>query len=687
MTALPRTSRLAAASLAIAFALAPAGGCWAQTGARLPPKADQEIAPFRLTGVEGYLQARYLTDEISYPQQTGDAGSRTRQSDLIEEVFLLTHSYIYHPSLLSLDLGGGPVLDRSRYDVDGATTNSNRPQYNLRARAIVLRDKPYTGELFYDRRNQTQGLGPALEMLTQNTRYGASFSLRGPVTPIPMTLELTRSDNHGRGAEQVIDDHIDQVRLTTYANVGKLGTSTFQYLGSHQDSVSGSPGRPIQTSRFDNNNAFLDTRLKLGAANQYDLTNRVALNTNRYTVGEGLPTQLRDFSFMLDLRGRHSADLQTFEHYDFNSNKQGEESATLNAASAGVSYNFTPQLSGALAARGESNRATHLSSTLYAIDGSTQYRQTLPLGQATLGYNFTYSQRDQQATAPQSRLLGERVTLAGTTLVKLGKPQILAGTVVVSNLTRTQTFVEGQDYVLTQIGLGLRIQRLLGGNILDGQEVLIDYDFDLGGTYALSQFDNTVNLSWAYKSYLSMFARYTDSAPHLDSGTPTTPINPARTTVYGMRTDVPLSLLSQQLLLGGSAERENRREIILPFKRANYETYAQVELPLIQYGNIRIGSRRLEVDYDNNPAQAVRLRAYDLRLWSRPAYNIDLSVDATRERDTGTAVVRQRSLTSARAQWRERKLSWTFRLTRTHEVQGLTDRWRTYGEMSLRRDL
>jgi hypothetical protein len=68
-------------------------------------------------------------------------------------------------------------------------------------------------------------------------------------------------------------------------------------------------------------------------------------------------------------------------------------------------------------------------------------------------------------------------------------------------------------------------------------------------------------------------------------------------------------------------------------------------------------------------------------------WGLDITIDATRERDTGTAVLRQRSLASAKAQWRRRKLSWSLGVTHTVDVQGPTERVRTYGQMALRRDL
>ena len=676
-----------AASLALGFALTPGSNdCWAQAGAAARGRGTQEIAPFRLTGIDGYMVTRYLSDDNSTSAQTGGAAARARQSNMIEEISLMTHSYVYHPTLLMLDLGGGPVIDKSSVDSDGVATNSRRQQFNFSGRATVLRDKPYTGALFYDRHNQTQSLGPAEVLVTESARYGLNFSLLSPLTTIPMQMELTRSENQGSGAEQIINDRIDQLRINMQTGIGKLGTSAFQYLGTRQDSVSGSTGQPIQASHSNNDGVNLDTRLKFGAAKEYDFNNVVTLNTNRFTTGQGTFTQLQELHVGFDLYGRHSSDVQSFWRYNNNSSKQDTQEMHLNTASAGLSYRWDQDLSGTLSARGEDNKTTQLNSTLYGLDGSALYRRALPLGEATAAYNFAYSRRDQQASEQQAQVIGEHVTLVGTALVPLNNQQVVASSVVVNNLTRTQVFVEGRDYVLSQLGLTTRIQRVIGGNILDGQEVLVDYAFATGGTFALSQLDNTVSLNWGIKSYLNVYVRHLDSAPQLISGVPTSPINPATDTLYGTRAEYPLRLLSQELLLGGRVEREIRRETVAPFRRSSLDTFAQADLPLVSNGNIRVGSRRLQVDYDLSPDQGVNLVAYDLRMWARAGAGIDLSADASHERDTGAPEVRERTLLSAKAQWRRRKLLLTADLTRVRDAQGAVERTRTYGQIMLRRD-
>lgn len=602
-----------------------------------------------------------------------------------DEIFLMTHSYVYHPALLTLDIGGGPILDKGSYASDSTDTQSSKQMYNLTSRATFLRDKPYRGSVFYEHLNPTQSVGPAQIMLSENTKYGFNFSLLAPVTPLPLHVDASRSHTQGSSAEQTIDDRIDQVSLRTERDLGTLGNTRLNYQAIRQDSLSGSSNLPIQGSHSSSDIVNVDTRIKLGARREYDLTNLIMFRTQNYSLGQGAIADFKDLNFSLNMLGRHSDVLQTYANYNLSTSDRSDQTSTLNAVSAGVSYQAYPNLSGTLAARADYNKTTQFTSKLSGINGSATYRRELPVGVATGNYTFSYFLRNQDATAQQTHVIGEHVTLAGTTLVTLGTQQIVSGSIVVVNLTRTQTFVEGRDYALSTLGLRTRIQRVIGGSIIDGQEVLVDYTADVGGSFALTQLDQGVNLNWQLKSYLSAYLRYLDSAPHLASGAPTFQLNPVKSTIYGTRADVPLSLLSQEFLLGGYTEREDRRELIAPSERTYYEAYTQTVLPFVRQGGIRLAARHTKVDYELNPTNGVNLTGYDLRLWSRLPYGIDFSLDARRDRDTGGLIPRQSTYATAKAQWRMRRVQLTFDLTRTQESQGAAERTLTRGQIIMRR--
>lgn len=684
-----RCSRATLRALVGCLTLVPAlfgRNCWPQLLAPVPAKKTAEIAPFRLTGVDGYVEARYLRDENAASNPGTGTGSRQTASTMREEIFLMTHSYVYHPTLLTLDVGGGPILDKSAYATESSSNQASKPLYNFTGRATFLRDKPYRGALFYEHLNPTQSVGPAQVMLTENTRYGGNFSLLSPVTPLPVHVEATRYTSQGRSAEQTIDDRIDQFTLRSERRIGARGDTRFQYQAFRQESFSGSTGLPIQASRSNNDVVNLDTRLKFGDTGQYDVNNFITYRTQNYSAGQSANVDFRDFRFLTNLLARHSDALQTFGTYSFNTSRQGDQTTTLNSLNGGVNYQMTRDLYGSLGMREDRTKSTQFTSTFSGLNGSATYRWQLPLGLATANYTFAYSVRDQKAGGQEVRVLGEHVTLSGTTLVKLSSQQVVPGSVVVSNLTRSQIFVEGSDYVLSTVGLDTRVQRLIGGNIVDGQEVLVDYATSVGGTYAINQFDQGVNLNWAPQSYLNIYMRYFDSAPHLTSGTPTFQLNPSKSMIYGTRADVPLSVLSEEVLIGGYTEHEDRREAIAPYTRVQYEAYTQTTLPFISRGGIRVGTRHTKIDYELNPTQGVNLIGYDGRLWSRLPYGIELSIDARRERDTGALIPRQSSYATARAQWRYRSFLTTFNLTRTHDTQGAAERTRTRGELLLRRN-
>ena len=78
---------------------------------------------------------------------------------------------------------------------------------------------------------------------------------------------------------------------------------------------------------------------------------------------------------------------------------------------------------------------------------------------------------------------------------------------------------------------------------------------------------------------------------------------------------------------------------------------------------------------------------YNVRLWSRFISGLELSIDATRTRDTGSPqVARSYTNTLARAQWRVRRFLMTLGFGRTYETQGNAQTTHMMGEFKVRRD-
>ena len=646
----------------------------------------EEIAPFRMTGIDGYLTLQYVQDDqlTDQPGMSAAAHSRQAQSGIRNELFVMTHSYIYHPNLLTLDVGGGPVLHGESFVNDSGETRARGALYNFSARATLLRDKPYTGALFYSHLSPTVTVAPGQVLTQENTRYGFDFSLLAAASPVPLQAGFTRSHSQGRGADRLVDDRIDQFTLTATAPLAKFGSTQVQYQTSRQASLSGSQGLPIQSSTASNDAISADTRLQFGADRQYELTNVINLNSQDYALEAGRYPQLNDARVLLDLRARHSDKLHSYGYYNYGHSSQGSLDSVVQAVSAGLSYWPLTGLEANFGVRGNSNETRQFSSRSQGVDGTVRYEQPLPVGTGQLSYGARYDNHSQQALASQTSVLGERLTLSGVGYVALARPYVIAGSPLVTNAGRTQTFTAGIDYALTAVGTQTRLQRLIGGHILDGEPLLVDYACDVGGTYAYNQLDQSLSLDWNLSRNFSAYFRHFTSAMTLSAGAPTFPLNEVRSSTYGLHADLPFVAVLA-LTAGGNFEFEDRHEIVAPYQRTTGEAYLQTDEPLFGLGNLRATLRRARMEYAV-AAQNSDLHSHELRFWSRHWFGIDLTAALSGERDNAGLIPRHRSDGSIGLQWQERKLTMTASLVHAHEAQGGVERNRTTLQFLAKRD-
>lgn len=644
----------------------------------------EEIADFKLTGLDGYATLQYISDDQTI-DQPGAPRSRQAQSGWRNQIFTMTHSYIYHPNLLTLDIGGGPVMYGESYVGDTGRAHAGGLLYNFSARANFLRDKPYTGTLYFSHLNPTVSVAPGMVLMQENVRYGFDFSLLAPVTPVPMQMGFLRSETHGRGADRVSDDRVDQFNLTATRSFGVLGTTQAQYQTSRQTSKSGSLELPLQSSTSSNQAVNIDTRLQFGENRQYDLTSLIGINQQKYALDTGAVPALNDQRLMLDARARHSDTLHSYGFYNYGHNSQGTLDTTTQSAAAGLSYWPVRNVEAGLSVRGDaSNSQRQFETRSRGLDGSIRFDQDLPIGALQASYGARIDQREQVAASSNTPVIGESQTLIGTAYVALANRYVVAGTTVVFNASRSQTYVSGVDYTLLVVGTQTRIQRLIGGRILDGEQVLLDYSYDAGGSYAYKQFDQALSFSWSLSRYVNAYFRHVSSNPRLTSGLPTFPLNVVHGNTYGAHADLPYNI-GVAMTLGGNIERENRHETVSPFRRSTFDVYLQTDEPVFGLGFLRASTSRSLIEYDNR-LQNSDLHGHELRYWSRQWFGMDLTAGWSMERDDAGPLPRRRHDGSIGAKWQERKFTLTGSLVRTQESQGDMERKRVTFQIEARRE-
>jgi len=645
----------------------------------------QDIALFKPTGTEGYVLIDYLYDGLSSVRGEDTGSSEQNQAVLRQELFLMTHSYIYHPNFLTLDIGGGPIFQNTAIDFNGDQEDSNNNLYNFTARTNFLRNKPVRGSLVYDHLNPTVSVAPGEVMVQENNRYGCDISLSNPLLELPIDLGFLHTQTEGDSASRTLHDAQDQFYANVSRSHGEWGLSNVQLQETDQTSSSGSLDLPIQKTRSRNQGVTADTRLQFGDDQEYNLSNNVSYNSRSYSqTSSELPDQ-SDFGFLLDFRARSSDELSLFSTYQQNRNDQGDAGLVSQGLSGGLTYLPLPDLETGLGVKFNKDEASQYEVDSQVVDSSVRYNQALPLGELEASYSARYELRDQQEDSnPLINVFDEPHTLVGVLQIPLDHPYIQTDSVTVNNSSNSQTYIENVDYLLTVVGSETRIERIASGDILDGETVLVSYLYDIGGTYATAQLDQTSSLNWNISRHLSSYIRWFKSSPKLTSGVSTYPLNPIDSMLFGTRGEIPLPF-GIPFDVGGTVEYENRDEVVSPYTRRAGDVFVQTNRPLLGLLNARLLARRNIMEYDLSP-QDIDLTGYEARLWSR-RFGIELNGVMGYEEDTGGPILRTRRDASLNAVWRERRVTVTATLLKSVEEQGDYKRDHFMFRITARRDI
>jgi len=162
------------------------------------------------------------------------------------------------------------------------------------------------------------------------------------------------------------------------------------------------------------------------------------------------------------------------------------------------------------------------------------YRKKTALGPLHLLYSHTRSlQKNDIPGGTRQQVFDEQLVLSSTAVVLPSNPNVDTTTVVLTNATGTVTYTEGLDYNLIPRGNRTEVVRIPGGQIADGQTVLIDYEFV---TPADSEFETVTDNFLGEITPLPgwrFYGRYIQSIQSLVEGQDGSGLEDRKTTVLG----------------------------------------------------------------------------------------------------------------------------------------------------------
>jgi hypothetical protein len=622
--------------------------------------AQDEIAPFKLKDVSGDLTIGYSLDDRA-------VGENFTESNLWrEELSFRTQSYIYHPAMLDMQIDGGLEHVRDTYKTQDASNSENELLFNYDARFNFLARKQYPFTVYAGRRHPEMVTNLLGRFLVRIDEFGALGRIVGREAPWSVRWDLGRVISDGSGFGSTVDEELDRANVSssfTYLDSQTLGLS-FSWFD--RLSRSGSAGLPIQESFSEsvagsvNANNLIGRKRPLKISQSLDLSNQ--------TTTTQIVTDVERLRYRANLLWNGFERHEPFLNYLFLDEDRQSTFARSHNADLGTVYHVSDKFE--IGGRGnyQGNEGPDFKRDRAGISARADYSIPLPIGTLRLNGSVGANRNDQEASADTRQVFDESKVLVGTVPVPLNNGFVVEETVVVTNVAQSQTFVVDLDYRLVTVGSTTTIERIITGAILDGQEVLVSYEYETGGTVEFRDTRQSAGISLNLKKYLQLYANWFNVDNAVKSGEPTTPLNDVTSLELGIRGEVGFAT---SWSVGGQIRYTDRNETIAPATGGFYDVY-------LRTGYYRGVSARLAITkqiVDNEfSTEDVNLLRYFVSINARLSGATQLAYSYMDAEDDGGSVVTKNKQHNLQFDWRYRLVAFTLRATYNDNKQGTSGR-------------
>lgn len=649
---------------------------------------SEEIAPFRLTGAEGEVYARFVND-VYRDLSDGEEYSRREGKAFEAGLDVTLHSYIYHPNLFRLDFGGGPVTIRHTYDAEYVSQpdpihQTDQDEYlNFHSKAFLLEKKPYPTILYYDRYYTTSPYAVQDRMILRNERYGFNFKLLRPLIPALVDIDFSRYNIDGQNLLRITDETTDRSAIKVAGDLGPNGDGSLSY--SVTTSKSGS--RSTSYDLDENNKDYLlkrevrlwDGRTEhlFGDDDWIRLTNSLI-----YKEQDKLP-ELEELRYTPYLHLTHSKNLKSFYRYSYLNRTVEGIDTIAHALDGGMSHlSFNEALETDVDLHFDRYDSEGIRQKYY--DGEVNLSYLQPYDGFNIryigGWGADYTDRETDDVFVKVRAESHIVEDEFDTF-DLENRNVVENTVVIID-ENGKPYDEGIDYRLKTVADVTTVE-WIGDVPLDGAgnplTLLVSYTYNSGGTASFTSFRQLYGIELTQGNILRLYARYRDIKRDLRSGDPFIPLNSQDTTTLGIQVDYPLA---NSWTLGGRAEHENHEAEVGSYRRNSSGVYLQI--PKLVKGNLRLFADWLKVD-NLESVEDVDLFRYGLRYQSRLWNRTTLTADYMDEDDTGGTKDKQRTRAKIRLGWSYRQLTFSAEARYNENMLGVSENKRSSIDLILSR--
>jgi len=445
--------------------------------------------------------------EFNNEKQTGpDINYQSERSEFRERLSVESNGWIYHPAFCEYDFDVRPEWTQRTEDNGTEKGSKNAFLQGYFLRTTFLPYKPYSLTLFGSKDNIPSSSAFSQVSDTNIDSYGANLNFSYSLLPTSLTYIHRRLDQTGFYNSQ---DESDRWQLRSNH---RKGNSNTQLNAEYEERMYISGGFPSDINS-----------LNSSIANTYNLEDR------KISFRSYLSQRLRDQNsvknsatqFLENINWDHRENLESNYVFLYNRNTSGDIFNETKNIGAGLSHrlyeNLTTNLSGDIFKKD----FTGGNENSYIGDLYFNYLRPIPWGNLGLNMGFNYRHRSSTFDEDFIPVIDEPQILTGLTFTFLDNKFIDIGSLKVTNIDRTRVYIKDLDYEVDEINFFVRIRRLIGSGIADGEQVLVSYNY-LATTpsYDDSTFGQTYGFNLDLWSTLLLSYLYRHSKQKILSGIP-----------------------------------------------------------------------------------------------------------------------------------------------------------------------
>jgi len=389
---------------------------------------------------------------------------------------------IYHPNLAAFDIelenGLRQSSERFQPNLTGKMENGYLNQFHILS--SFLRKKPYGFSLLADKSRQIDNREFFERQVINSNSYGGNFGFKNNFVPLNLAINNSSRviDRVSSSSQNLNDTELDLSLNNDSEAVGVTRFEASQNKFSRTESgVSDQKGSTWDFNLSNKKTLLQDEKKLLNSSLRY------------YNLSGTSESGLFNLAENLDIE--HTDYLNTSYKYNLSDMSSAGVKTKNNRGSVSLEHKLYESLVSTLSPHYFNSQGSDFSENAYGLSWNEDYNKNLgKIGRLNLGMGLDYSEEEKKAPNSVLSVIGESHTLTTGSITFLNQLRVNISTVVIMNSAGTAVYIINIDYRLNSLGERTQIQRLPGGSIIDGQEVLVNYQASSAPFLVFSSLEN-----------------------------------------------------------------------------------------------------------------------------------------------------------------------------------------------------